>query len=244
MQILITVDWDYFIPEDIRWDMGHRESGFFLEAAWRFRPQVIDKMNLNGEQLYFWEKLRKITGPLCLTSVSDSHCYITHDPRYESADAIILFDQHHDCFKKPDTSYVDCGNWAWAWLDGDKKRHLYWMRPYYLDEKYHLGFTPPKGRTRVKVITWKDLPKLVEGNKVRGVHVCRSGCWTPPWLDEEFIKFASSASHYERILNLQDEGLWNAMKQRWEDTEKMIEDIRFDWLNMKEKMLHLQSQAV
>ena len=57
-KLLVTIDWDYWVPEKLEWDMGHRESQFFLEAIWAFRGQLIEHMKTTGEELAFWDHLR------------------------------------------------------------------------------------------------------------------------------------------------------------------------------------------
>jgi hypothetical protein len=34
----------------------------------------------------------------------------------------------------------------------------------------------------------------MDENKIVAIHVCRSGHWTPPWCDPDFIKFIAGMS--------------------------------------------------
>jgi hypothetical protein len=39
---------------------------------------------------------------------------------------------------------------------------------------------------KIKYRTWDSIPAHVE---VKAIHICRSGAWTPPWYDQNFINF-------------------------------------------------------
>ena len=47
------------------------------------------------------------------------------------------------------------------------------------------------------------------------LHVCRSGCWTPPWLDEAFVAFVKAYGKDLKKANLLQNGEWNPLKARW-----------------------------
>ena len=85
-----------------------------------------------------------------------------------------------------------------------------WVRP-----KWSIGnFSLPRDlRSRVKVIS-EGQDWGVE--KIDRVHVCRSGCWVPPWLDKDFIEFVQSRG--EKVVKLQIDD-WDPMAERWTDEE-------------------------
>ncbi len=67
----------------------------------------------------------------------------------------------------------------------------------------HSYFNRPAGSKEVKVwerpinniynVTYCSLDDLAgKCIEVTAVHVCRSGAWTPPWLDEEFCRFVDA----------------------------------------------------
>ena len=79
---MLTIDWDYFVPEDPIHDFGHMENLFFLDQIWWFRVQYIDNIKTSGEELVFWNRLReKNIFPIDQVWVSDSHL-----PAYDIAD--------------------------------------------------------------------------------------------------------------------------------------------------------------
>jgi hypothetical protein len=68
---------------------------------------------------------------------------------------------------------------------------------------------PDDLKDRFEIVGLDD--KLELGD-VWNVHVCRSGCWTPPWLDKAFIDFVGCRGY--PVARLQS-GDWDPMKPRW-----------------------------
>ncbi len=75
MRTLITIDWDFHIPEDLFWDLGHRESLFFLSAVWSIRMGLYHRIKPTGTEKQLWDWLRarvNLDGrKLAVTSPSD-----------------------------------------------------------------------------------------------------------------------------------------------------------------------------
>ena len=217
---MLTIDWDYFVPEDPIHDFGHMENLFFLDQIWWFRVQYIDNIKTSGEELVFWNRLReKNIFPIDQVWVSDSHL-----PAYDIADlynidTIVSVDAHHDVWDLKETEKgceVDCGSWARYWLHSEFGRELLWVpSPTGTDDPE----TKPDGFAKI------DLGDL-SGWEFPVVHICRSGCWTPPWLDQKFIDFVGSGKFGKVITKFpngcdtswQDEP-WNPIKIRWTPDE-------------------------
>jgi hypothetical protein len=70
---------------------------------------------------------------------------------------------------------------------------------------------------------------------VDAVHVCRSGCWTAPWLDLKFLKFVEDSKLQPFKLQT---GIWDAMQLRWSE-----EDIK-ELLEMERKMQEMRNEMV
>lgn len=229
MKTVLSIDWDFFIYEDSLWDLGHRESEVFVKMLWTFRGHLLDQMKTNGLEKEFWAKL----GPMFKLStdtdlfVSDSHLFAY--PLAEDADLVIFFDRHHDCyqwptFKELHTSKkyeVDCGNWVSTWLSMGPKRRAMWVHPNLgniADEVCFAGVEPGR-RDRFTAISYErhqDLTQhFVYGDELV-VHICRSGCWTPPWLDQAFIDFVNEPKLQVQVMQ---EGIWNPMKLRWNEDD-------------------------
>lgn len=209
---MLSVDWDYFIPEKPEWDFGHNETILHLNVIWGSRMFLFDHMRTTGEEKTFWDRCGiNADTPMF---VSDSHCYV-HD-FLDDCDNVVLVDAHHDCWKadslgsNEDSEYVYCHNWLRIWLKGKKNRKATWVCSDWAYDQFEL----PKDMTkRVKKV--RELPVLKDLN-VKRIHVCRSGCWTPPWLDKEFIEFVNCRGKPTAILQ-NDE--WNPMCERWSDND-------------------------
>ena len=133
----VTVDWDYFIPEDPMWDFGHRESQFHLRHAWAIRILHFKEMRTNGLEKDFWPKLwQKFDIPVQdFIRVSDSHSSVCNDPWFWEARTVVLIDAHHDMFGDGKSGRVDCGDWLSAWLRCHKSNRAFWVRADHTWEK-------------------------------------------------------------------------------------------------------------
>jgi hypothetical protein len=221
MKTLLTVDFDFFVPEKPEWDFGHQESLLFLKMLWTSRMGMLDKMRTDGNEHGFWQQFAgvKFTGP---TWVSDSHSYAYS--LLKGVSRVVLFDAHHDCWEG-DSLGVDkserrimCHNWLREWLMGGKNRKVTWVKPAWQD-----ACTLPKDmKGKVKVITYsKGMELGLEGSVA--AHICRSGCWVPPWLDKAFLAFVDGfVTTLSRGIPIpMQDGEWNALKERW--TEKDLQ---------------------
>lgn len=222
----ISVDWDYFVPEDYMMDMQHQESVFYQTIIWEIRcGHLYPHMRTSGEEREFWSKLEPMTEKFRRNvSVSDSHVYVLADARFkQEVDTIILFDRHHDCWPiDPDARRMHqwyCHTWVRGWLEGDKSRHLVWVYPDYQDPNDFIDSC--KGVRRLRSLPRKEFdPAEYTFGELVAVHLCRSGCWTPPWTDQAFVNFVHAFGRKVRLL--QTESPWNAMAPRW--TPKEIEE--------------------
>lgn len=214
MKTLLTVDWDYFCPEKPEWDLGHSESLAFLDMMWRTRFGLMDKITTNGAEKGFWKALGTFGKGTALTYVSDSHIFAYG--LLSGIDHVLIVDAHHDCWKEDSLGVekaqrkVYCHNWLRVWLSKSKKRSATWLVPAWSEGQFSL---PDDMKGRVDVIhsieKWGDKP-------IDRVHVCRSGCWTPPWLDRKFIEFVEERGG---IPIKQQDGHWNPMVERWSEAD-------------------------
>lgn len=240
MSTLLTVDWDFFVPEDPRWDIGHKENALFLNAAWVARVAALHNiMRTTGEEKTFWTDFPLTLDAVGVFGISDSHAFVW-DLLY-GMDSVVLIDAHHDLWDAGEgletEGEVYCHNWARTWLEGDAFRKLYWL--------------PPSGDYSEFLLAVPQIPKdlqhLVDAGRIvllstlqeiekypvsiSRVHVCRSGCWTPPWLDNEFLDFImlgeQMVSPYAHFHPMQH-GDWNPLMPRW--TEKEFQEY-LDALN-------------
>lgn len=212
-KVLVTVDFDYFVPEDPAWDMGHQETPLFLDMIWQSRGALIDKMKCDGNQEGFWDRIGLRGFPKVF--VTDSHTYGFHVANRVGADHVVMVDTHHDCWSIRKGETFGCDNWLRTWLRQNRRRTALWHRP------LHSQFAMPERCSRLELSGADEV--RVEPADVVGIHICRSGCWVPPWLDEDFIKFVNDLEADE-VLNPEFGQIWDCMKPRW--TEAHYESAR------------------
>jgi hypothetical protein len=218
MKTLVTIDWDFYVPEKPEWDWGHQESLLFLDIVWRSRLGLYEAVKTSGTEVGFWKELgRKVDMSRCKLNLSDSHCFVYLIAN--EADTIILFDAHHDCWHG-DNLGVDkedhniyCHNWLREWLIGSQSRRLIWVKPEWADERF---VVPEDLEDRVEVLGYGDRMPV---DRADWLHICRSGCWTPPWLDEAFVAFVKASGKDLKKANLLQNGEWNPLKVRWSKAE-------------------------
>ena len=209
---LVSIDWDFFIPEKPEWDLGHKENAMFLNMMWHMRGHLIPHIKTSGLEKEFHKRI-KHRG---LVAVSDSHAF-AYNPNIDKFDEIILFDAHHDCWATPEDGGIMCHNWARACLEENPKAKLTWVYP----RKESLGYYPVPDDLAARV-RLQDIASLEGQTDATVLHICRSGCWTPPWLDQAFIDFVKSFGNTNNILSLQDNE-WDPMNIRWsEDQIKQV----------------------
>lgn len=213
---LLVVDWDYFVPyrdrtpdgaitdEVFLWDWGHREAPLFINGLWSFRAAAFLRANrplpdTSGLETTFWGRFQfRPTAKLfyCESNAMAASPAVSGQ-RIKWSD-VVLYDAHHDSGYRERT-FVDyirtvhngkfsCENWmllyraigatlrvrypAWrAWaldpVNGEP------IPPIQVDRQVDDGQPDPEPFDRIVV--------------------CRSGAWTPPWLDEKFALFVTSA---------------------------------------------------
>lgn len=238
----ITIDWDYFTPYDSMWDIQHVESLLYLDFLWKARGHLVDTFKTSGEEASFWPWLREhftfdeVFNEAYLW-VSDSHALIVKDWRiWHASDVIISFDQHHDCWPTEEDNrdeegrmeHIACHTWGRAWLEENPDRRLVWVYPDHLDIEEYGDFETVEGvRDQLIILPRKEFDaSYYDEDEVSGVHVCRSGCWTPPWLDSAFRKFIHESGMLKKILQ---NGEWDPMRIRWvqkdfEEAKRMYEE--------------------
>lgn len=275
-RIGISVDWDYFAPYDVHWDIQHVESQMYLDFIWMTRGHLIDQYKTSGEEKTFWRWLLGGLGhPEEVLTVGESHATIVRDPGiWHGSDVILLFDQHHDCWNTEDDNrdddtgrmiHVACHTWGRAWLEEDLDRKLVWVYPDWLvlDREYG-PIVDSECESDIADLLHETEQLIVLPRKqfdfsyytddmVEGIHVCRSGCWVPPWLDEAFCTFVKESGLLSEVAmcnSRQDSKVWDPMRIRWLNDElaqarKMHEQSRraFEEIHAMEKKLANQRQG-
>jgi len=219
----ISVDWDYFVPEEIEWDLGHCETPFHLSHVWMLRAALESKMRTSGEEAGFWARVfkRLPLAPSCRAAVSESHIsawsILNTMPHIK---LVVLFDAHHDCWPRHGKALVTCSDWLRVWLEADRSRRAIWVHPSWIADRDGLLFPLPKGKLREQIKVYSALPpKARLRAEAHALHICRSGCWTPPWLDESFAAFVAGVRLQHRIY-LSPEVQVDPLHARWSAADR------------------------
>lgn len=198
---LLSVDWDYFVyTQKENWG-SYIENTKNVVNLWykryfkaKAQGRDIQKLFRISQELdIFWEKLKKhfqfVKGVKAY--VSDSHA-LSHDiARDRGCNAVYLFDAHADLGYGGLASLnfeVNCANWLGKLLKDRWIGTANIIYSPYTTEKPEY-FKPINNTFNVR---YPDFNELDTGIKVSAIHICRSGAWTPPWLDGRFTQFVKS----------------------------------------------------
>ncbi|AND84482.1 arginase [Clostridium tyrobutyricum] len=197
---LISIDWDYFIPIDERLSGSYIENKRNIMTIWYKRYFENKKCGINieksireGIQLNsFLKKIKNYFnfGEKIKMYVSDSHKFSYDIAKVNKCSNIINFDAHSDLGYgglKSIGFELNCANWLGKLLKNkiaDKANIVYSPYTYEKPEE----FSEINNIFNIKYLDIEHLPKI----KVDAIHVCRSGSWTPPWLDYKFYDFIKS----------------------------------------------------
>ena len=202
---LLVVDWDYFFPtnerpndETIRpelgawplWDWGHKETEFHINQVWAIRGAMFKRAGIalpgtSTKELSFWDRFNfNLKGTVYF---ADSNMYAGM-PKFLGYESVYLFDAHHDCgyrIKKPSDFFeqttFSCEDWMLNhYFAGSRLNVRYpeW-KTYAMDEPILEELNVNR-----QIDDGKDLSVTFDR-----VFICRSGAWTPPWIDQKFMNF-------------------------------------------------------
>lgn len=211
-QVFLSIDWDYFCKEETSWDLGHLEMPLYLDAAWIARYVLMEYYRTTGEELHFWDWL------FSEVKVNKDRLYVTESHSFgaliapELLGSVYLVDAHHDSWdlNGRDSRYIFCDTWLRQLLEreNNKLTEATWVYPSWIGDIE----TEDGHMNRIRRV--EGFPFKIKESGVDCVHICRSGCWTPPWLDSQFIEFVNRGGFSEIVLMENDLG--NPMKQRWD----------------------------
>lgn len=217
----ITIDWDYFVEYNNDWDINTNETLMHLVKLWKHRKHLISEIQNSGEEKTFWTWLHHLSIKDICATVSDSHaCIIDDVPIWNDCDTLLLFDQHHDCWETHDNNRdrrrriinITCDTWGRAWLEENSGRRLVWVYPDHLDFCAVDDMAGLQHQIRMIPREEFNIEEYAGHNAcVKGIHICRSGCWCPPWLDEAFVAFIKQSALQIKVVQ---EGAWDPMKLR------------------------------
>lgn len=232
MKRLLVVDWDYFFPnverpedgqymEFMLYDWGHQEgSNVMLNHIWISRAATFKRTGLpipttSGLETAFWSRFRFSNKAELFFAESNSRAASGEVER--GIEAVWLFDAHHDAGYKGqvldvlERGTVSCEDWMLAYRNNE----LHVRYPKWRHYASEVEPTPLINVDR-QVDDEEPLPQLFHR-----VFVCRSGAWTPPWVDDKFIDFIAACPVQQRH-NL--DGI-EAREFKWEWVDQDIEAL-------------------
>lgn len=220
---LLSIDWDYFIPTKREWFGSYLENRRNLIGIWyqRYLKAIINGEDLlqtihTGPELQeFWKiinDLFKITDATKVY-VSDSHKYSYFLAKINSCSNVYLFDAHSDLGYGglPSLEFeLNHANWLGKLLkEGHISRATIIYSPYTYEKKEQ--FQEINNAFDIDYSTLNDYRRLKElpvEVMVAAIHICRSGVWTPPWLDDDFSRFIRMVNLPIRIFKCPERN-WN-----------------------------------
>lgn len=198
---LLSIDWDYFISTKNQNIVSFVENKRTILDDWYKRYIQAKNKGVNLQRLYqlseetktFWRKIKKIFhfDDGIQVFVSDSHALSYDLVKKYQCNEVYLFDAHSDLGYGglPSLKFdVNCANWLGKLLHEhviDKANIVY--SPYTLEEPSL--FKEINRLYNVNYLKFNDIQREI---KIRAIHICRSGAWSPPWFDETFIEFINS----------------------------------------------------
>lgn len=192
MKTLLSIDWDFFMPDVAPYDWGHQESELFYEMIWVTRcasfnlltkQLAVDAVIPDKDLLHaFWPSM--VSGKPEQLFIADSHLDLYKVLEKIGPCLIDNCDAHHDFGYSDEFKDVDCGNWALrAWEKGLNPSY----RLFYPEwRKKSPELEPPTKPVNPEPVSY-SLPDAP--NHYDYIFICRSSAWTPPWADPEWTKF-------------------------------------------------------
>jgi hypothetical protein len=217
---LLVVDWDYFWPDlggsgHSDWplyDWGHSETPFGIHGAWDFRAQSFFRAGrelpmTTGEEKTFWSRFK--FSPSAKLYVAESNARAVTPEVAEGVRELWLYDAHHDSGYKirttPRNKNLKYKNYSVQQLNALVTAGRWhcddWMIFYYsVGTELHVRY-PEWKEWALNVEPYAGIPQNFldrdfddpeeETPVFDRVFLCRSGAWTPPWVDPAFRQFIS-----------------------------------------------------
>jgi hypothetical protein len=207
----LTIDWDFFVPEDGTWDFGHPvRDPAITQMLWVARAQAwaargLDlqaEMLTSGVEKIFWNRMlgRVASVPNGITlTAADNHNAAYELALQSGAKHVLSFDAHTDLgYRETLPKTINVEDWLAHWLVATEghvtivlslaSRELQHVKRLRAEARKRLGAAAVK---RVRIWSWEDFLRSRFSWVLCGINICRSPEWTPPWLDLQFNNFCS-----------------------------------------------------
>ncbi|OFI04985.1 hypothetical protein CLOACE_20010 [Clostridium acetireducens DSM 10703] len=206
---LLSIDWDYFIPIKREWCGSYIENNKNKVILWykryiEYKRRGYDLQTLikvDSRVNYFWKNIKRyfIFNKNTKVFVSDSHKFSYSIAKKNKCLNVYNFDAHSDLGYgglKSLNFELNCGNWLGKLLkDNIIKGANIIYSPYTYESKEE--FEEINNTYNVEYLELKDINKI----PISFIHICRSGTWTPPWLDDKFEKFVNQSNLFYKTID-------------------------------------------
>lgn len=205
---VLSIDWDYLVNATMKERVEMFPDGgseklpeVISRIVWSTRYASCPQLKDIGVDVDAMDILKEFISKNCFNApiiVSDSHGSIWDAIlRYKPKDSlidVINVDFHHDMYVN-DMGYVDCGNWVNCLFETrtqhenrklkNANNHYYWVAR----EDSEDSITEECQRLNYMVKKDINFLKTLDDFECDLLFICRSGIWSPPHLDEEFMNF-------------------------------------------------------
>ena len=196
MANILSIDFDFFPIAEEYTILEHYPDPIDLPTNCSTQVWAIHYAHWEGNEklleiAVYWEKIDEIKDiiydsqkAIGYITNSHKHLYDAIKDRYDTEEKIHIYnlDMHHDLFN--DNEKVDCGNWAKYVLEEYPKATLTWIANPLSKKMY--GLEEPEFN-----IIEEDL-NCLHGLEWDLIYLCRSDNWTPPHLDDAFLKLSGA----------------------------------------------------
>ena len=207
---LLSIDWDYFINNPNPNSYSYTENQKTIVDLWYKRYL---KMNEDGKDIRkffklspsvdtFWSSIFRsfLLKQGIPAYLSDSHALSYTIAELHECSTVYLFDAHSDLGYGGLSSLdfeVNCANWLGKLLkSGRVKEANILYSPFTAEKPEYFG---AMNRTfNIRYLSFEDIRPII---KIDALHICRSGAWTPPWLDFRFNQFTDDSGLEFQTIN-------------------------------------------
>lgn len=216
MNNLLVVDWDYFFVNPLesksgdvnKWllyDWLHNESqGLYHDWIWGTRAAGFTRNGLELPQMD--QRWRKFADRFTLHEdaeilYADSNLWAGSQTEVgDGFDEVWLYDAHHDLYQYKNLQdwhdrvsddgerfRITCEDWMfWHAYQGSR---LVWRFPDWHDLWKEVADEDDLDIAKAVKLDYQMDDWEPVWTEFSSVFICRSGCWVPPWCDDEFDQF-------------------------------------------------------
>lgn len=227
MNTILSIDFDFWAEHDpAKHDWGHSDTQAFLTIMWHLRAAEMMRDTTPWREVHLPHdeprpaKLRAFLEDrgwdFCKADlwVVESHADIAHildQKRFKTKPVrVVNIDAHCDLGYAEDSAAeeVACDNWGEHFIEKGYVREFIqiypkWRHRHFEDWRPEFGDKSLRWAREYKTDTavMYGLEQIPMSVRPSHVFICRSGAWSPPWLDGHFVMLARSfAEDHKRFM--------------------------------------------